>query len=358
MFPYSIRSEFADGQRLEFVPAAVRPLGLSELMALSLQPDTLITIQCLANDPKINGEVVTGMAKMDARLTFNEPVTIYALVPNGGWIPVPFVSPQHFLLDRNVIANFRKLRQNQNFTNRKAHQFWTGFFEQGAALFNPLPYALEGKARRIPDFDEFVQAFEQGRKDVEEVFPRSRVVPYSPEHYRLAYSQLQAIHANTPREIEFLCEISPLLVIPTSPAKLRSVADRILATADGHKVDRQSLAVLVALSCLFEDPQSATKSIGRKILKPTPTYDAGDAYNAICDLRHIELAAMGHAFVTQGTFALCTSDKAVASLWCALGIRDIVQSSTGTEYTFDFAPELFPRLNKTVISEIASLLAA
>lgn len=156
----------------------------------------------------------------------------------------------------------------------------------------------------------------------------------------------------------FLCEISSFLAAPTSGAKLRYAADRILETADRHKVDRQALAVLIALSCLFEDSQSNIKSIGRNILKPTQTYDAGDAFNAICDLRHIELAAFGHAWVTQGRFALCTSDKAVASLWCALGIRDITATATGTEYKFDFSPELFPRLNEAAIGEIASLLAA
>jgi hypothetical protein len=295
---------------------------------------------------------------VEARLSFSEEMAIYALVPNGGWLPVPFVSPQQFLLDRNVVANFRKLRHNQNFTDRKAHEFWTRFFEQGTALFNQLPYAFEGKARRIPSFEEFVQAWEQGVKEVEETFPRSRVVRYSPAQYRLAYTQLQASHTNTPCEIEFLCEIASLLVVPTSDAKVRSVAERILETAARLEVDRQSLAVLIALSCLFEDPRSGTDSIGRKILKPKQTYTAADAYNAICDLRHIELAAFGHAWVTQGQFALCTADKAVASLWCALGIRDLVSTAAGAEYTFDFSPELFPRLTEVAIGEMASLLAA
>ena len=101
------------------------------------------------------------------------------------------------------------------------------------------------------------------------------------------------------------------LAMPTSDAKVRSVAKQILGAADRLNVDRQSLAVLVALSCLFEDPRSGMTSIGRKILKPRQTYTAEEAYNAICDLRHIELAAFGHAWVTEGQFALCTSDKAV-----------------------------------------------
>ena len=65
VFPLSIRSEFVDGQSLEFVPTAVRPLGLSELTALSKQPDALVTLQCVAENPKINGDTVNGTAKMD-----------------------------------------------------------------------------------------------------------------------------------------------------------------------------------------------------------------------------------------------------------------------------------------------------
>jgi hypothetical protein len=117
-FPFSFRGEFADGQSVEFVPTVVRPLGLAELEAMSEQPNASVTLQWLAENPKINGDTVPGTARTNGRLTFSEPVTIYALVPTGGWFPVPFVSPQEFLLDRNVVANFYKLRQQLSFTNR------------------------------------------------------------------------------------------------------------------------------------------------------------------------------------------------------------------------------------------------
>jgi hypothetical protein len=181
-------------------------------------------------------------------------------------------------------------------------------------LFNPLPYAFEGRACRIPSFEEFIQVFEQGVKEVEETFPRSRVVRCSQAHYGLAYEQLQALHTDTPCEIEFLCEISPLLAVPTPDPKLRAAADHILETAARLGVGRQSLVVLTALPRLFEDPRSGAKSIGRRILNPKQIYAAEDAYNAICDLRHILLAAVRHTWVTQGRLALCTSDWAVASL--------------------------------------------
>ncbi len=358
MLSYSIRNEFADGQSVEFVPTAVQPLGLNELATLARQPDASITIQWLADDPKINGDMVPGIARMSHRITFNEAMAIYALVPNGGWLPVPFVSPACFLLDRNVVANFRKLRLNQNFRDQDALRLWTAFFDQGAGVFNPLPYAFEGSLRRVQTFEEFVREFERGVQEIEDTFPRCTIVRYSATQYRAAFEQFVAIHAKTPLEMAFLCEISPVLTEPTSDAKLRTAVEQILATADRFNVARQSLAVLLALSSLYEDPRFGS-SIGRQILKPKHTYGPPNAYNAISDLRHIELAALGHAWATNAQFALCTCDRAIASLWCALAIRDVIETATGPEFTIDYSSDLFPRLTDVAaLSEIASLLSS
>jgi hypothetical protein len=356
MLPFSLRHEIGDGQTMEFVPEIMQPLGPEELTALSKQPDAVITLRFLAENPKINGNAVAGTAKVDQRMRFTEPMKIYALVPNGSWLPVPFVSPPRFLLDRNVVGNFQRLRSRQSFPDEAAYRLWTAFFEQGAGLFNPLPYAYEGSARRLQSFDEFVAEFEQGVREIAETFPRCAVVRYSASHYRAAYAQLLAMNEKTAPETEFICDICSLIVETTADSKLRSVTDQILSAADRFGVDRQSLAVLLALSCLFEDRHSGA-SIGRQILKPKKNYGPADAYNALSDLRHIELAALGHAWVANGSFALCTSDRAVASLWCALGIRDVVETATGPEFTIDYSSALFPRLtDDDAPKEIVALL--
>ena len=69
---FRINCDFTDGRSLEFVPTAVRPLGLSELTALSLDADALITLQCLTEDPKIDRSIIRGTGKMDGRLRFSE----------------------------------------------------------------------------------------------------------------------------------------------------------------------------------------------------------------------------------------------------------------------------------------------
>lgn len=353
----SFRAAFADGQSLGFCPKAIRPYGLSEIRALARERNPSLTLECLADNPIVNGETVNGTGRLRGRITFTEPAKIFALVPNGGWFPVPFASPQHFLLDRNVVANFHKLRRRENFSDRASYEHWTGFFDQGTAFFNPLPYAFEGSAKRIPGFEEFVQAFERGVRELQTAFPNCRVVRYSASQYRMVYSVLLTIHTKTPREIAFLCEAAQIVLPYASDAKLRSLADRILALADRHNVDRQSLALLVVLSCIYANPKApAADYIGRMILKPTQDFGPADAYNAVSDLRHIELAALGYAHIaTDSGFALCTSDMGVASLWCALGIRDMTETAGETEFTVDYLPELFPRL--TDLEEIAHMLA-
>jgi hypothetical protein len=346
-----------DGRTVDVVPTAVRPLGLNELRILSSDPTATLVLEVVGQDPVIDGTQRPGTATVAARMTFREAVPIYALVP-GGWLPPPFVLSGRYMLDRNAVANFRKLRLNQGLNLRDAFELWTSFFEQGAALFNTLPHAFEGSLRREQCFDEFVNAFEAGAYEVEQTFPKSKVIRLSDDQYRLAYGEGQRLYANCGREIEFVCQVNPLLVEATATQSLPSVRDRILATAHRIGVDRQSLAVLVALSCLYEDPGSSQKSIGRKILKPRREYTSSDAYNAVNDLRHIELAAFAHAYVAGEPFAFCTCDKAVALLWCALGIRDVTQTPEGTEYVYDFGVDMFPRLRDEGVGEIASLLAS
>jgi hypothetical protein len=50
-------------------------------------------------------------------------------------------------------------------------------------------------------------------------------------------------------------------------------------------------------------------------------YSAEDAYNAISDLRHIELAALSQAVLPDRAFALCTNDRGLALFWSALEFR-------------------------------------
>jgi hypothetical protein len=100
-----------------------------------------------------------------------------ALVSDG-WLPLPLVHSQRFLVDRNVISSLRKLRERPQFQNLQAFYWWTNFFNKGTPFFNPLPYAWEGSSRRRPTFSEFVSAYEEGKAEIKNAFPNANITSF------------------------------------------------------------------------------------------------------------------------------------------------------------------------------------
>ena len=147
---------------------------------------------------------------MDATMSFNEQPFPFALVP-GGWLPLPFVIPSKFLVDRNVVAAFRKLRDRPERQDLQAFQWWTRFFDEGTGTFSPLPYAWEGGFRRTPSFSEFVAAFEEGASELRNALPKVQVISLADEHYRAAHQLVVAMVPRAKREADFLCAACPMI---------------------------------------------------------------------------------------------------------------------------------------------------
>lgn len=143
-------------------------------------------------------------------MIFGEPPTVFSLV-KGGWLPLPFAIPPRFLVDRNVVISLRKLRLGQTVLNGQALTWWTKFFEEGAALFNPLPYAFEAGFRRKPTMDEFMAAYDEGVAELRASLPKCRIIHFEQAHYRAAYTQLEAFDRRNECETKFLLRVCPLI---------------------------------------------------------------------------------------------------------------------------------------------------
>jgi len=357
MAQFSFRGEFDSGDSIEFVPKLVHPLGVAELRALHQDGQTAVELQLEADDPTVNGELQVGRARVKAKVSFNEPPIVFALV-RGGWLPFPFAMPPRFLVDRNVVISLRKLRLGQTLSRGQALEWWTKFFEQGSALFNPLPYAFESGHRRKPTMAEFVAAYGEGVAELRENLPKCEIVRFQDAHYRAAYAQFEAFDRRNERESEFLLRTSALVAERVPRQQERKVLHSIMNAADHLGVVRAAPVTLAVLSCLFEDVHGNLPSIGRQIIKPKRAYTATDSFNAISDLRHIELAAAGQVYFGEDAFALCTCDRAIALLWCALSLRGESPTGGAIEFTFDLTTDLFPRLAEKEILELKMLLAA
>lgn len=357
MSHFTFCSEFESGRSVEFGPTYVHPLGVSDLLALQQDNATAIQMQLVANDPLVDGEKQIGRATIKTSMIFGEPPTIFSLV-KGGWLPLPFAMPPRFLVDRNVVISLRKLRLGQTVLNGQALVWWTKFFEEGSALFNPLPYAFEAGFRRKPTMDEFIAAYDEGVMELHASLPKCRIIDFEQFHYRAAYMQLEAFDHRNERESKFLLCVCALIAERIPTHKEQDVLRTIISVADQSNIARSSLIVLAVLSCLFEDVHGKQPSIGRQIIKPKKIYTMANAYNAVSDLRHIELAAAGQIFFQEDAFSLCTCDRAIALFWSALSIRGESQVTDVIHFTFDLTTELFPRLGTAELLQLEAQLAA
>lgn len=349
-----LRCEFDSGDIVEFVPRFVHPLGVAELHLLHKQT-AAVGLKFEADDLSVNGEPKSERTTVRTTMTFRKSPAIFALV-RGGWLPLPLAIPPRFLVDRNVVIALRKLRLGQLALEKQEIKWWLQLLEHGSAIFNPLPYAFEAGYRRKPTMKEFAAAYDEGAAELSRSFPKCEVVSYQSANYRGAYTQLEAFDERNAAETEFLRRTCELVADRVSRQTESEVLKRVLGIADSLGIPRASMAVLGVISCLYEDLHGTSPSIGRKIIKPSKKYSTADAFNALNDLRHIELAVAGQAYFGDHAFYLCTRDRAIAMLWCALSPRGLSPTGGAVELTFDLTRDLVPRLEEDEILELKTLL--
>lgn len=355
MLPFSFKAEFEDNQSVELVPDYIRPFGPFEILDLEANESASLNLEMQGNGASVNGKPESGRTTVKTKVHFDKPTTIFALVPNG-WVPMPFAMPARFLVDRNVIIALRKIREGKVAANAESLTWWTGFFAQGSALFNPLPFAFEAGFRRKPTMEEFVAAYEEGAAELLQSLPKCHFIQLSSENYLAAYAQLEAFNNRAEHEIAFLQEVCPKLVNRPSRRNEWRFAGEIFGAADKHQINRASIICLAALSCLFEHDHGEPPAIGRRILKPKMIYSEQMAFNALSDLRHIELAAAGQALFKQEAFSLCTCDRGLALLWSALSLNGEFKAENSLEFTFNLTTDLFQRLQEEEILRLRALI--
>lgn len=349
------RAEFEKGRSVEFIPKLIKPLTLADLWATLKDEVPSFRLNFFADNPIVDGSQQTGNASIKTSITFNETPSPFALV-QGGWLPVPLVIPQQFLVDRNVVAQLKKIKNTGKAERLRAFQWWMQFFSEGKATFNPLPYAWEGGRQKTPSFSEFVSSFDEGVSEIREALPNANVITYGPTEYRQVYQMIQDFEPRAAGEVSFLCAVCPLFANRVSRSNEKKLLDAVTSEARKNALNLNSLAFISALSCIYDDLQGETYSIGRRLLKPKPLYRPTDAFNALSDLRHIELAVAGQVYFGDEAFSLTTCDHALASLWCALLPRGTHADGREIELTFDLTEELFPRLSLDEIKKVNSLI--
>lgn len=332
-----------DGQIYDVIPTSIRPLGLKELLS-TFQGSDKITYP-LQVQLQARNSITSNKLESVLPLTFQEEIKPYALV-RGGWLPMPFSYPTKFLVDRNVVAGLERIRRGTVRPDDLAMEWWNRFFADGGATFDPLLYALEGDKRKAPTFNEFTDEINKGVLELTASFPTCKIHDRDVKELKSFYEFLLQFEDKVGAESSFLIAASPILTDPTAKGKEKSKLDALIKLAQEHRIEPISLVFIAVISCLYEDNKGVKFSIGRKLLKFGPaTYSPEMAFNALSDIRHIEMTAQVQImFQSEGIYSLATCDKALAAFWCALSPINKLDVNSKL-FRFSLHEELTPRLS-------------
>ena len=159
------------------------------------------------------------------------------------------------------------------------------------------------------------------------------------------YENVTATPDRHAREERFLLQVVPSLHQRASAVSAHHLEGTILQAARDSALSSHSFVVLAALSCLYEPQDGSEPMIGRGVIKPTPTYSAADAHNALSDLRSLELLALAVG-LDGPSIGYCTRDKDLAAFWTHLRVSEPRWSGNSFTAGLSPAPKLFPRLDE------------
>jgi hypothetical protein len=195
-------------------------------------------------------------------------------------------------------------------------------------------FVLEGNSQSEPGSEAAAAQLQEAVEKLREALPKAELM-VGPQSLDGVLGILGDTRAGMARRQDFLMRVVPGLASPVARRNIPGRWQEILTAADECSLDRSTLVVLAALSALVA-PQGASPAMG--LLKPKREYGAADAYNALCDLRSLELLVCSLAFFPEERTQLCTADKNLALFWCGLQLSDIERGAQGA--TFKVHPHL------------------
>ena len=351
-----VRYTAETGEILDILPKAFRPLSFGDLESSVGTQDKTYPMKIEANSIEglPDGKQPSGPGLVSIPITFRQPISIFGLV-EGGWLPIPFVQPAKLLVDRNVVASLAQIRRGVTRSDLGHTDWWFEFFKEFSIEINPALYAFEGNNRRPTTFDEFCRAFEEASTEVAAQLPGATLTKYEGLHYEAAYALISDFADRHRRETEFLIKIAPRVAERVSDSRLLKIQSETLSSARELKLKFSSLAVLAVLACLYERRDGSGLLAARGILKPRSRYTAQDAYNALSDLRALELFVSGLG-LERAPFALCTCDKSIAAFWCGLTAHTYDWKDEKLTFTVSLSETLFPRLEESGRNELIARL--
>jgi hypothetical protein len=319
----------------------VRPLGYAELAQAKLHEKLTIPLEMDGStvvDTDIDG--LDKSKSYNVRTTLESKFTSRAIgLVKGGWLPAALAETHPYtiiLVDRNVVSQI-----NTRFKGRQtvgAEPDFLDLFANRPVRINPLLFAMEGNAKCIPSPKLVREQLEEVVTKLRAALPLANLV-LGPRSLEGALGLIEESGPGMARKQKFLVRIAPRLTDPISRTKMQARADEVIAVADECDVSRRSLMVLAALSSVLV-PNSGSPAKG--LLKFKTGYSEEDAYNALADLRSLELLIQMFTWFPGQPTLLCTCDRDLALFWAGIRASKFERNGGGIRFNLSPVEELIP----------------
>ena len=333
------------GQTLSMDKVEFTPLTYSELMGLKLSGK--IAVSLCWKDATIVASNFAGLTPsqvISGNTWVESPYSSKALgLVKGGWLPsgLALTTGMVILPDRCIVSELQS-RFHGGVKKEGQGKDFLDFFDTPGILINPLLFALEGNARSHLGPTAVKQQLKEASSKLQTALPAAKLVPDSAGGLAGVLGLAEETQAGISKKRAFLLELAPLLAPAIGAKKRGQLWEAVLLAAKRHGVPANSLVVIAALSAVM-NPMNANP--GKRLLKFAPNYSDGDAYNALSDIRALELLmALFSLFPTQ-PLMLCTSDKNMALFWAGLRASNFHIADGKIHYSLDPETDLLPGLN-------------
>lgn len=338
-------SGVATGRRVAFAGVEFTPLGYADLRSTKLGNKVVIPLnwsRAKVVDSNIAEIVLDQFASGNATLESAYTLKAIGLV-KGGWLPSGLAVRQDMIVlpDRCTITELKGRFRGGVKKNREDKDF-LDFFEGDGIRINPLLYALEGNLRRNPTPDQIRQQLEEVTAALRLALPKAELLPGDRDSLQGVVGIVQDTLVSMEKKQTFLMRMAPKLLPPTSASKKTQLWREILATALDCGIPKNSLVVLAALSSISVP---LGNSPAKKLLKPSANYSAEVAYNALADLRSLEVLMCLFALFPDQKFMLCTSDRNLALFWAGIRASKFVWAGNAATFTLSPVEALLPNVS-------------
>jgi len=325
------------------VGTKLQPLSYSDLVNLRLGSNVTVPLNfenakiISSSIPEIGVDKFASVS-VSARLSSTYTSRTIGLV-KGGWLPSGLAHQAGMVVlpDRCTVTEL-KARFRNGLKKKDDNDFLDLFADKEVAI-NPALYALEGNMRLPPTEQVIAQQLDEAYTAIKTALPKATLVPSDKESLKGIIGIGQDTHDSMMRKQRFLMKLAPKTHAPVAASKQEALWSEIATTANDCGVPTASLVVLAVLSTIVV-PNG--RSPAKRLLKLKANYTEQDAYNALADLRSLEVLMCLFAIYPQNELMLCTGDRDLALFWAAVRASNF--RWTDGHASFDLSPveELLP----------------